>query len=163
MELKQINEALSKKRKGTFIRVGWKSNIESAAAHRAGVRVTKETDATVRWGVSYEHLRRVKEIRAKEEAAGVVKEARKPWFKHVEGTSHIIEHLSDPSKTYIQLFTINKKNSMKARYYINGVEKTKQEVMESGYVNNSEWAPKGECLVMSIPTANIRFIGKEVK
>lgn len=158
MEIKHINELLTKQHKGTFVRIGWKSNIESAKARSAGISVVKETDATVRWGVSYDHLKRVKEIKATTQPSTT---NHKPWYKHVEGYPHIIEHLSDPSKTYLQLFTINKKNSMKIRYYINGVEKTKQEVIDSGYVNNSEWAPKGECLIMNIPTSNIRFIGKE--
>lgn len=159
MEIKHINELLTKQHKGTFVRIGWTSNIESAKARNAGISVVKETDATVRWGVIYDHLKRVKEIKATTQPSTA---NYKPWYKHIEGCPHIIEHLSDPSKTYLQLFTINKKNSMKARYYINGVEKTKQEVIDSGYVNNSEWAPKGECLIMNIPTSNIRFIGKEV-
>ena len=44
--------------------------------------------------------------------------------------------------------------------YINGVEMTKQQVVDSGYVNASEWNNKQECLIMNIPTANIRYIGK---
>ena len=51
---------------------------------------------------------------------------------------------------------------MKTKYYINGELKTKQEVIDSGYVNASEFAPKEECLIMNIPIANIRFIGQEV-
>lgn len=162
MEVKRINEILSKQHKGTFIRIGWKSNIESAKARNAGITVVKETDATVRWGVSYDHLKRVKALKAEALALKTTTKTIAPWYKHMEGNYHLIQHLSDPSKTYLQLFTINKKNSMKTRYYINGIEKTKQEVIESGYVNNSEWAPKGECLIMNIPTSNIRFIGKEV-
>ena len=157
MELNKIISRLNKQHKGTFIRIGWKSNIESAKARNAGISVVKETDATVRWGVTYDRLKRVREMKATAQSSTT---NYKPWYKHVEGSPHIVEHLSDPSKTYLQLFTINKKNSMKARYYINGVEKTKQEVIDSGYVNNSEWAPKGECLIMNIPTANIRYIGK---
>lgn len=162
MEIKHINELLTKQHKGTFIRIGWKSNIESAKARNAGISVIKETDATVRWGVKYDNLKRVKALRAEALTLKATTKTMTPWYKHIEGSYHLIQHLSDPSKTYLQLFTINKKNSMKARYYINGVEKTKQEVIDSGYVNNSEWAPKSECLIMNIPTTNIRFIGKEV-
>lgn len=161
MNINTINNILGKQHKGTFVRVGWKSNIESAAARKSGVQVVKETNATVRWGITYDHLKRVKEIKSTA-TKGTDAKTYKPWYKHVEGSAHLIQHLSAPSKTYLQLFTVNKKNLMKTKYYINGVEKTKQEVMDSGYVNNSEWAPKGECLIMNIPTANIRFIGKEV-
>ena len=159
MEVKRINELLTKRHKGTFVRIGWKSNIESAAARKSGVQVIKQTDATVRWGVAYDRLKRVKEIKATAQPSTTT---HKPWYKHVEGSAHIIENLKDSSKTYLQIFPINKKNSICSKYYINGVEKTKQEVIDSGYVNNSEWNSKGECLVMSIPTTNIRFIGKEV-
>lgn len=162
MEVKRINEILNNKQRGTFIRIGWKSNIESAAARKNGVQVVKQTDATVRWGVKYDNLKRVKALRAEALALKTTTKTVAPWYKHIEGNYHLIQHLSDPSKIYLQLFTINKKNSMKTRYYINGIEKTKKEVIESGYVNNSEWAPKSECLIMNIPTANIRFIGKEV-
>lgn len=160
MELNNIINKLSKQHKGTFIRIGWKSNIESAKARNAGISVVKETDATVRWGVKYDNLKRVKALRAEALALKATTKTVPPWYKHIEGNYHLIQHLSDPSKTYLQLFTINKKNSMKTRYYINGIEKTKQQVIDSGYVNASEWAPKQECLIMNIPTANIRYIGR---
>lgn len=160
MELNNIINKLSKQHKGAFIRIGWKSNIESAKARNAGISVVKETDATVRWGIKYDNLKRVKALRAEAVALKATTKTVTPWYKHIEGNYHLIQHLSDPSKTYLQLFTINKKNSMKTRYYINGIEKTKQQVIDSGYVNGSEWAPKQECLIMNIPTANIRYIGR---
>lgn len=158
MELKNINEILSKKHKGTFVRIGWKSNIESAKARNAGIEVIKQTETTVRWGISYDHLKRVKEIKATTQPAET---KYKPWYKHLEETPYIVQHLTN-LKTYLQLFAVNKKGLTKTKYYVNGVEKTKEEVMASGYVNNSEWTTKGECLVMNIPTENIRFIGKEI-
>ena len=51
MELNKIINSLNKQHKGTFVRIGWKSNIESAKARNAGIEVVKLTDATVRWGV----------------------------------------------------------------------------------------------------------------
>lgn len=161
MEVKRINEILNNKQKGTFIRIGWRSNIESAAARKSGVRVVKQTDTTVRWGIKYDNLKRVKALKAEALALKATTKEYTPWCKHVEGFSHLVESIREPGKTYIQLFPIGKKGVTKTRYYINGVEKTKQEVIDSGYVNNSEWIPKGDCLIMNIPTANIRFIGKE--
>ena len=162
MELNKIINSLSKQHKGTFVRIGWKSNIESAKARKEGVSVVKETDATVRWGIAYDHLARVKEQRAEKAALGETTKEVKPWYKHMETHSYILQKLSDESKTYLQLYTVNKKKTMTSRYYVNGVEMTKQQVMDSGYVNASEWAPKQECLIMNIPTENIRYIGKEV-
>lgn len=160
MKLEKIIETLGKKQKGTYITVGWKSNIESAKARKAGYEVVKETDATVRWGVNYNNLQKVKDIKAQQ--GDQYASARKPWYRHLEKTPHIIEHLSDPTKQYLQLFTINRKGYTKTRYYINGELKTKQEVMDSGLVNASEFSSNGECLIMNIPVNNIRFIGKEV-
>lgn len=160
MELNNIINKLSKQHKGTFVRVGWKSNIESAKARNAGVSVIKETDATVRWGVRYDNLKRVREIKAEKAAAGEQPREVKPWYRHLEQNPYIVQHLSDENKTYLQLYTVRNKKLMKTKYYINGVEMTKQQVIDSGYVNASEWSPKQECLIMNIPTANIRYIGK---
>lgn len=161
MKLEKVIEVLNKRQKGTYVKVGWKSNIESAKARKMGIEVVKVTDATVRWGINYSHLKRVKEMKA-EKGEGATESTRKPWYRHLEGTPHIIQHLNDPEKQYLQLFTINKKGYIKTEYYINGEHKTKQEVIDSGYVNASEFAPKDECLIVNIPIANIRFIGQEV-
>lgn len=161
MKLEKVIEVLNKRQKGTYVKVGWKSNIESAKARKMGIEVVKVTDATVRWGINYSHLKRVKEIKA-EKGESATESTRKPWYRHLEGTPHIIQHLNDPEKQYLQLFTINKKGYIKTEYYINGEHKTKQEVIDSGYVNASEFAPKDECLIVNIPIANIRFIGQEV-
>ena len=161
MKLSNVINALNKRQKGTYVKVGWRSNIESAKARNMGIEVIKITDATVRWGVNYSNLKRVKEIRAGK-GEGVTENTRKPWYRHLEATPHIIQHLNDPEKQYLQLFTINKKGYIKTEYYINGELKTKQEVIDSGYVNASEFAHKDECLIMNIPISNIRFIGQEV-
>lgn len=161
MKLSNVINALNNRQQGTYVKVGWKSNIESAKAHKMGIEVVKVTDATVRWGINYSHLKRVKEMKA-EKGESVTENTRKPWYRHLEGTPHIIQHLNDPEKQYLQLFTINKKGYIKTEYYINGEHKTKQEVIDSGYVNASEFAPKDECLIVNIPIANIRFIGQEV-
>lgn len=160
MELNNIINKLNKQHKGTFVRIGWKSNIESAKARNAGIQVVKETDALVRWGIQYDHLKRVQALKAEKAASGEPTKVVKPWYKHLEQNPYIIQHLSDETKTYLQLYTVNNKKSMKIKYYINGVEMTKQQVVDSGYVNASEWNPKQECLIMNIPTANIRYIGK---
>lgn len=161
MKLEKVIEVLGKKQKGTYVKIGWKSNIESAKARKMGIEVVKETDATVRWGINYSNLKKVKELKA-EQGVGAQANTRKPWYRHLEATPHIIEHLNDPNKQYLQLFTINRKGYIKTKYYINGELKTKQEVIDSGYVNASEFAPKEECLIMNIPISNIRFIGQEV-
>lgn len=160
MELNNIINKLNKQHKGTFVHVGWKSNIESAKARKQGVEVVKETNAVVRWGIRYDNLKRVKALKAEKMLSGEQHKAVTPWYKHMENNSYIIQHLSKPA-TYLQLYTVNNKKNIKSKYYINGVEATKQQVIDSGYVNASEWSPKQECLIMNIPTENILYIGKE--
>lgn len=162
MKVDEIKNILNAKHKGTFVRVGWQKDVQSKSAEKAGIKVTKVTITTARWGVKYDNLQKVK--LAKEEAKLFGSETKReytPWYKHSADASYILEKLSDVSQTYLQLFTV-KKNNTKVKYYINGVEKTKQEVIDSGYVNNSEFNKSQECLVFTIPTQNINFIGKEI-
>ena len=81
MKLSNVINALNNRQKGTYVKVGWKSNIESAKARKMGIEVIKETDATVRWGVNYSNLKKVKEIKA-EKGDGVSENIRKPWYRH---------------------------------------------------------------------------------
>lgn len=157
MLLNDVVNTLAKRQKGSFTKVCWKKNIESAAARKMGIVVEKETTTVVRFGVEYSHTKRarLKEI----ERAGEPKRETTPWYKHHEETPYILINLKDPNKTYIQLFPVQKKGLTKVKYYINGVEKTKKEVQESGYVNQSTFKDTEELLVMSIATENIQFIG----
>lgn len=161
MELKNVIEILNKKHKGTFVKVIWESQIQSAKAAKMGIKVTKRTEATVRWGVQYDHLAKVKKMKEERSENNNPVKDFKPWYKHLDNASYIIQHLSDPSKTYLQLYTINNKKAIKSTYYINDKIATKQEVQESGYVNNSEWNNKSETIIMNIPTNNICCIGKQ--
>ena len=158
MELQKIEQELQNRQKGTFINVQWETNIESAKAKKQGVVVIKRVDTVTRWGIKYDHIKKVKELKAQQEQEE--KKEYKPWYKHLEKNPCFIQHLADENRVYLQLFTTNKSNTTKVKYYINGVEKSKQEVIESGYVNGSEWAPKSEHVIMNIPTENIRHIGR---
>ena len=156
MKLVNVQEALKGYKKGTFQRVGWKSNIESAAARKKGVSVVKEAEATVRLGISYSNIQAVKVTR---EENGEFK-PHIVWFKHSEDLPFIIEHLQDSDKKYLQLFTVNNNSNPRAYYYINGVLTPKQEVINSGYCNDSTFAQKAPTQTFNIPIENLRFIGE---
>lgn len=158
MELNKIVEVLNAKQKGTFIRIGWETEIQSKKAEKQGILVLKKTITTVRWGCRYDNLKSVKEARGDKP----IEHNRNVWFKHMSGNPYVVEHISDSSKKYLQLFTVNKRNLTKTEYYINGRIATKQEVENSGYVNPSAIAGGEKPVVMNIPIANIKFIGKEV-
>ena len=153
MLLNEVITAIEKRQKGSFTRICWRKNIESANARKLGMLVEKETTMTVRVGIVYERTKRAK---LKEAERTTPKQERAPWYKHREGTPYILESLKDPSKTYIQLYPVPKKNLVKVKYYINGIEKTKAEVQNSGYVNASTFNGKDEeLIVMSVATDNI--------
>jgi hypothetical protein len=157
MEVKTINEILSKRHKGTYINIEWTSNIESAAARKSGVSVVKVNNTTVRWGIKYRNIKSVKESQVSQQNSTPAK----PWYKRIDDHPYLIQHLSDPSKIYLQLFTSQRESKMQTRYYINGIEATRQEIVDSGYVNKSSLETNSGCLIMNIPISNILSIGKK--
>lgn len=155
MKLTNVTIALKNYRKGSFQRVGWRSNIESAAARKKGITVVKEAEATVRLGISYSNIKVVKLMR---EERGAKPHA--VWFKHSEDLPFIIEHLGDSKKKYLQLFVVNKNSNPRAWYYVNGVLTPKIDVMNSGYCNDSTFAEKAPTQTFNIAIENLRFIGE---
>ena len=159
MELTNVINALTNQRKGTFVKIGWTSEIGNAKARKDGVSITKQTDAITRWGISYENLKSVKELKAQRSAEGNPVKETTPWFVHLKETPFIIQHVKDKAKTYVQLYPIKNRHLIKTKYFINDKETTKQAILDAGWVNASEFN-KSETLIMNIPTANIRYIGK---
>lgn len=156
MKLNNVREALKGYQKGSFIRVGWKSNIESASAKRTGVEVVKVSEATVRIGINYSNIKSVQLTRATREGDS---KPYKVWFKHIEDLPAIIEHLQDENKKYLQIFSVNKNSHPRVCYYINGVPATKKQVMESGFCNASAFTEKESIMTFNIPIENLRFVG----
>ena len=58
MLLNDVVNTLARRQKGSFTKVCWRKNIESAAARKMGVVVEKETTTVVRFGVEYSHTKR---------------------------------------------------------------------------------------------------------
>lgn len=158
MTFEEIKVKLNTYQRGRLIRCGWKSSIESAAARKQGIVVTKESEATVRLDINYSNIKSVKLARAEK---GDTAPTRKIWFRHLEDVPAIIEHLNDTEKKYLCMYPITRGGNPRVKYFINGVEATKEEVQASGYVNASEWN-KSETAMFTIPLENVRFVGKEV-
>lgn len=148
-----IIEKLNGKKKGTYISLKYISNIESAKARKQNIKVTKELSMVVRWGISYSNVKGV---------TPSVDSNYTPWYKHNTENSYILEHLKDSDKKYLQVFSSrNHKNHSNVRYFINGKEASREDVINSGYVNGSEFNTNKnkELLVMSLPINNIVSIG----
>ena len=160
MTISEITTLLNSKRKGTFLRIGWKSdNIASAKAQKLGIVVEKYVEVTARWGIKYENTKKAK---AKEAARTEEKKKWTPWYHHIDKTPYLIKH-NTKEETYIQLYPLDRKNLMKVKYYINGTEKTKDEVRDSGYVNASTLDSKtDDTNMITVKLKNIEFIGRRI-
>lgn len=155
MNIKETIAKLGNYRKGSFIRIGWKSEIGNKATEKLGIKVTKESEATVRLGVNYSHLKKVKE-----KASATQENNRIPWFRRSALSTLFIEHKKDASKQYLQVFPIGYNGNTRVRYFVNGALISKEDLQKTGYCNESTFTPKGDVVVFNIPVENIRFIGK---
>ena len=63
MKLEEVKKALTNYQKGSFIRVGWTSSIESAKSRKNGITVQKLSEATVRIGIKYNNIHAVQVMR----------------------------------------------------------------------------------------------------
>ena len=159
MKINEITKVMENKKKGTFLSIGWQREIASSKAKKEGISVIKTTDTIVRWGLkSYKNTRRYLAQEAVKEALGQQTEQKeyKPWSKQI--TPYLLQHLSNPEKLYLLVYPVVRKNIAKVHYYINGVEATKQEVIDSGYCNASEFTKDELPLVMNPSIENITHL-----
>lgn len=163
MNLVSVIEAIKNYRKGTFVKVGWKSDLANASAKKQGIVVEKYSEATVRLGINYNNIKKVQLKKAEQAESGVETKSAIIWFKHSQDVPCLIEHLKDENKKYLQIFT-GPKTKTKVQYFINGQEVTKQEVEDSGYALASKLqGSKEEIVTFNIPVENLRFIkGKQI-
>ena len=140
MNITSVIEAIKNYRKGTFVKVGWKSDLVNASAKKQGITVEKYSEAIVRLGINYSNIKKVQLKRAEQEASGIEIKPAVIWFKHSTDIPCLIEHLKDENKKYLQIFT-GPKTKTKVKYFINGQEVTKKQIEDSGYALASKIAP----------------------
>lgn len=155
MTEQKVYEALKGYQKGSFIRLGWESQLGSSAAKKAGYDIRKVTEATGRIGIHYNNIASVK---ARKEEQSSEEKSYTVWFKHVEGHPEIIEHLKDASKRYLQIFGASYAYP-KVKYFVNGVEITKEELEATGLCTKSDLMLSSRSEVYNIPIENLIFIG----
>ena len=154
MKPTEIIEKLNSRKKGTYISLKYTTSIESTKAGKQNISVTKELSMVVRWGITYGNIKGVNIS---------VDSNYTPWYKHNSINPYILEHLKDNEKKYLQVFSSrNHKNHCKVKYFINDKEVSREDVINSGYVNNSEFNinKDKELLVMSLPISKIISIGE---
>lgn len=155
MKEEKVYEALRGYQKGSFVRVGYESQLGNAAAKQMGQVIKKVTEVTGRIGINYKNIASVK---ARKEQETSSERTYKVWFKHVEGHPELIEHLEDASKRYLQIFS-TKNSYPKVKYYLNGEEISKEDLQATNLCTKSDLASSSKTEVYAIPLQNIIFIG----
>lgn len=160
MTEQSVYEALRGYQKGSYIRLGWKSTLGSSAAKKAGYDIQKQTETTGRIGIHYGNIASVKARKAEQEQQPEEeKKTYTVWFKHVEGHPEIVEHLKDATKRYLQIFAVKPFAYPKVKYFLNGVEISKQDLENTGLCTKSDLAPSSGSELFNIPLENLLFIG----
>ena len=152
MNTNLIINTLATKNNGAFFRISYCTDLPlCAAAKRTGITAIKFTVATVRKGIAYDNM---KSVQAKVEQGKELTHELPfgVWRAGYEGL--IIDH---KEKSYLRLYSSpNKTNS---KYILNGVEVTKEQMINSGVVQKSYWnksSIKPDCI--SVSCANIQEI-----
>lgn len=163
MELNKIKEFLSTYKKGSFVKIQYKSNIENASAKKQNISVEKYTNGSVRIGISYENIKKVKEQKAQAIANGFIpsEDKKETWFEHLGDQPMLVQNKTNPEKKYLQVFT--SPNRGKVQYKLNGnlFDGGKEKLLSLGVVNPSKFDNKGkdELVVFNLPIENIISLG----
>lgn len=149
MERLDLISTLSNFRNGAFIKVKYNGDLVSklnANAKKNGVTATKESVVTLRKGIDYDAQKSVKE----KVANGKELTHELPWGTWVKGFEGLlIEH---NGKTYLRVYM---GMSLGTRYFINGVEKTYDELEPMGIFQPSWFKPKEKADAYTINIDNI--------
>lgn len=152
MRMYEINEVMKKTQKGSYIRVGYTTNVSSvkAEAKRQGIVVEKKTEKTVRLGCDYHNMKAT--IEAKENGRGTREMYEAPIIDNV-----LYENKKN-GKLYLRVGTVPNDNA-NVVYLINGKEASLEEVKEvvnPSYFNNNK---KGKPEVQNITLDNVYKLG----
>ena len=142
-EQKEILKKLYAKRNGAYFRISYVTDCNSkVAAVWRGHNVSKITTMSVRKGISYDNVKKVIEKRALNQ--GTQSSTYKgSWFHHIDKT--LLKH-NTKEAYYVALFPNHgKKNT---RWLLDGIEVTKEYLINNGVMQPSFWASKSEPLVM---------------
>lgn len=142
-EQKEILKKLYAKRNGAYFRISYVTDCNSkVSAAWKRHNVSKITTMSVRKGVSYDKLKSVIEKRAmnKGTQASIHKD---PWFHHIDKT--LLKH-NNKEAYYVALFPNHgKKNT---RWLLDGIEVTKEYLINNGVMQPSYWTSKSKPLDM---------------
>jgi hypothetical protein len=141
MDYNKILEAIAQRKKGTMMRICYKTKPSlSAPAKKAGYVVEKITETTVRWGVRYSNMKKVIAQRTQDIQLGLERKDFKPWWSW-EKEYVIKQHCSKPDK-YLTVACVPKGHNTVSKYYVNGQEVTCEQLKSMGLLVPSYWTEK---------------------
>lgn len=166
MELTTILNILADRRNGVAVKCHLLTEVKTLKkAKDENVIVTKETFTYIRKGIEYDNMASVKEKR--ENGTLPTENAGLPWGEWIEGLEGIA--ITHKGNEYVRLYP----QSLivpTVKYFANGVETSKDELVANGYVSKSTFAPKldkngnpttTDCY--TIKTTSIVSIGQKIE
>lgn len=148
MKLNELLEKISSIRKATYTKVMFKSIKKPLAKHK-GDLIEKVTYGTYRIGIQYNHMQ---ENIGRQ--TGPLKGTNEQWLKGFE--NYIIE--DNVKGTYkLRLYTPKNENlKPTVKWYLNGVETTKQWLLDNGYLGKQSSQPTN---LFNVMVENVIAIG----
>ena len=148
---KEIETIVNNNKGGTFVRIEWKTTKQPSAKHKDAL-IEKYCVAVGRLGCDYQHLKLTQQ---KIVEGAIEPNGKLSWGHWREGyVNYIIDH---KEKSYLRITTspIHKPIS---KWFLNGVETTKQYLLDNGYIPQSR-ANSKVTSVFNIPFDSIISIG----
>ena len=140
MRIEEITSKLSGKKKGCFIRVTYNTILDlTADAKRAGYILDKHTVTTVRWGINYSNIARVKEERQRRVEEDIPTRKVTQWWSWTPNHENVIRQHNTSGQYYLVLFPIRSNHYTESYYFLNGKPITEDKVKEMNIVPPSHW------------------------
>ncbi len=152
-----VANKLSKRQKGTFVRVHYVTDLESKirVGARSFYKVEKETVCTYKYGCALANVARWK---ARQEARVEPKKVVAEWARWT--TPNVFKENIKTGRQYLSLITVPHGNNAKSKYFLTDletgkrIEVTKEKLQELELMQPSYWTEKSSETVL-IPVENI--------
>ena len=142
MLFNELKEKLQTIKKGAFVKMQWKSNPKPYAKYKE-YSIEKYSKGVVRLGIKYANLKDKKGKNIQPMLYG----------EYVENfDNYIIEY---KRKYYLRVY-VSKKHKTLIQYLLNGIETTKEYLVNNGIIPNYE---KGDLLCFNVSIENIISLG----
>lgn len=156
MTKNQVVEAVKNIKKGTFVKIVYRTDLPlTAAAKKRGVTASKITEKIVRLGVNYSNIQSV--INA--EATRTEPKREVTSWCHWEIPNVLAQH-NTKEDYYLSFATVNGGSHTKTIYMLNSIPVNKSEVIDAEVVLSSYFKSNGDVpVVQKVNVNNIIQIG----